>query len=86
MGVVNPLFCKGAKWFNVDEIKSSELMNKVYSDYPKYKKRAIVLADTNFKKYSKETIFDAYGDIFNTYIPPQSQEVELKLPYIEKIP
>lgn len=86
VGVVNGLFCKDAEWFNVNEKRASELMHEVYSNYDKYGKKAMQLADINLKKYSKDSIFDSYTDIFNTYMPPKSQEVELQLPPIEKIP
>ena len=60
-------------------------MQEVFSNYDKYSRKAKQLSEINLEKYSKESVFDLYDTIFNTYMPPTPQEVELKLPTIEKI-
>tara|TARA_Y100001933_G_scaffold263920_1_gene327381 strand:- start:5744 stop:6985 length:1242 start_codon:yes stop_codon:yes gene_type:complete len=86
VGVVNSLFCQGAKWFNVDENRSRELMIDVFSNYDKHLKRAKVLAEINVDKFSKTSIFNIYDNIFNKYIPQKAECVEIKLPTIKKLP
>jgi len=86
VGVVDGLFCEGAKWFGVDADRSKELMRDVYKNCNKHTQRATLLADNNMEKFNKESIFNIYDNIFNQYIPTKKRQVELKLPTIKKLP
>lgn len=83
VGVVNQYFCENAKWFEVDESKSKEMMKDVYNNYEKFKTKSLKLKEQNLKIFSKEEINSQYKQVLTEYIPTKVETVEFKLPDLE---
>ena len=57
----------------------------IKSNYNSFKKKAVLLAKDNRKKFSYETIRQRTFEIFNKYIPEFPKQVKLTLPTLKKI-
>jgi len=83
--VWDTVLIRESTWFAPDMNQCANALYAVFKNYNSFKKKAVLLAKDNRKKFSYETIRQRTFEIFNKYIPEFPKQVKLTLPTLKKI-
>jgi hypothetical protein len=61
---VDTMFCENAKWIDIDEESSANAMKKIYTQYSKYKNKAIKETTGILTSFSRKSAMQKYKQIF----------------------
>ena len=83
----NPFLINGAKWFTVDYGYASKMMEDIIKNYKKWKelaKRQRYFSRSQFCKSNISKLYDNIISIINENIKTNPQQIQLKLPKLQK--